>query len=141
MQNSNDTIGNRTRHLSTCSAVPQPTALPRAPHYGPEVDSASNRNEYQEYFLGGKGGRCVGLTTCQLQCADCLEILGASPSWNSQGLSRAVMGLLYCYHYRHCVCHKWSFSSRISSSHSPAVSRRCSSVKQLLKGRQVTATV
>jgi len=33
------------------------------PHYGPGVDSASNRNEYQEYFLGGKGGRCVGLTT------------------------------------------------------------------------------
>jgi hypothetical protein len=27
------------------------------------VDSASNRNEYQEYFLGSKGGRCVGLTT------------------------------------------------------------------------------
>jgi hypothetical protein len=26
-------------------------------HYGSEVDSASNRNEYQEYFLGGKGGR------------------------------------------------------------------------------------
>ena len=25
-------------------------------HYGPGVDSASNRNEYQEYFLGGKGG-------------------------------------------------------------------------------------
>jgi len=23
-------------------------------HYGPEVDSASNRNEYQEYFLGVK---------------------------------------------------------------------------------------
>jgi hypothetical protein len=29
----------------------------------PGVDLASNRNEYQEYFLGGKGGRCVGLTT------------------------------------------------------------------------------
>jgi len=26
------------------------------PQYGPGVDSASNRNEYQEYFLGGKGG-------------------------------------------------------------------------------------
>jgi len=26
---------------------------PFIPHYGPEVDSASNRNEYQEYFLGG----------------------------------------------------------------------------------------
>ena len=24
-------------------------------HYGPGVDSASNRNEYQEYFLGVKG--------------------------------------------------------------------------------------
>ena len=34
-------------------------------HYGPEVDSASNRNEYREHFLGGegKGGRCVKLTT------------------------------------------------------------------------------
>jgi len=31
-------------------------------HYGRGVDSASNRNEYQEYFLGGKGGRCVRLT-------------------------------------------------------------------------------
>ena len=26
-------------------------------------DSASNRNENQEYFLRGKGGRCIGLTT------------------------------------------------------------------------------
>ena len=24
------------------------------PHYGPGVDSVSNRNEYQEYFLGVK---------------------------------------------------------------------------------------
>jgi len=24
------------------------------PHYGPGVDSASNRDEYQEYFLGVK---------------------------------------------------------------------------------------
>jgi len=30
MKNSNDTIGNRTRDLPTCSAVPQPTAPPRA---------------------------------------------------------------------------------------------------------------
>jgi len=26
-------------------------------HYGPGVDSASNRNEYQEYFLGVKSAR------------------------------------------------------------------------------------
>ena len=31
MKNSSDTIGNRTRDLSTCSTVPQPTAQPRAP--------------------------------------------------------------------------------------------------------------
>ena len=31
MTNSNDTFGNRTRDLPTCSAVPQPTALLRAP--------------------------------------------------------------------------------------------------------------
>jgi hypothetical protein len=24
------------------------------PHYGPRIESASNRNEYQEYFLGVK---------------------------------------------------------------------------------------
>jgi hypothetical protein len=31
MKNSIDTIGNRTHDLSTCSAVPQPAELPRAP--------------------------------------------------------------------------------------------------------------
>jgi len=34
----------------------------------------SNRNEYQGYFLGGKGGRYVGLTTLPSSCADCHEI-------------------------------------------------------------------
>ena len=38
-------------------------------HYDPGVDSASNRNEYQEYFVGGKGGRCVRLTTLPPSCA------------------------------------------------------------------------
>ena len=36
--------------------------------YGPGVDSASNRNEYQDYFLGGKGGRYVRLTTLPPSC-------------------------------------------------------------------------
>jgi len=31
MKNSSDTIGNRTRDLLACSAVPQPTVPPRAP--------------------------------------------------------------------------------------------------------------
>jgi len=29
-------------------------------HYGPGVDSASNRNEYQEYFMGVKAAGALG---------------------------------------------------------------------------------
>jgi hypothetical protein len=65
-------------------------------HYGLGVDSASNRNEYQEYFFGGKGGRCVGVTTLPPSCADCLEIWEPQPPGTLKGLSRPVMGLLYC---------------------------------------------
>ena len=38
-------------------------------HYGLGVDSVSNRNEYQQHFLGGKGGLCVRLTTLPPSCA------------------------------------------------------------------------
>ena len=30
------------------------------PQYGTAVDSDSNKNDYQGYLLGVKGGRCVG---------------------------------------------------------------------------------
>ena len=33
------------------------------------MDSASNRNEYQQHFLRGKGGRRVSLTTLPQSCA------------------------------------------------------------------------
>ena len=46
---------------------------------GSGVDSSSNRSDYQEYFLGGKDGRCVGLTTLPPSCADCLEIWEPQP--------------------------------------------------------------
>jgi hypothetical protein len=36
-------------------------------------DSASERNEYQEYFLEGKGGQWVGVTALP-SCAYCYEI-------------------------------------------------------------------
>ena len=49
----------------------------------------SNRNEYQEYFLEGKGGRCVGLTTLPPSCTDCLEIWEPQPP----GTLRACPGL------------------------------------------------
>jgi len=53
------------------------------------IDSASNRNVYQEYFLGGKGGRWVALTTLPPSCDNCLEI------WESQtpGTLRVCPGL------------------------------------------------
>ena len=59
------------------------------PHCGPGVDSAANRNEYQDYFLEGKGGRCIGLTTLRPSFADCFEIWVPQPP----GILRACPGL------------------------------------------------
>jgi hypothetical protein len=72
-----------------------PLILPAA--LWPWIDSASNGNEYQEYLLGGKGGRCVRLTTLPPSCADCQESLGASTSWSPKDLWRPVMWWLYLY--------------------------------------------
>ena len=41
---------------------------------------------------GGKGSRCIGLTTLPPSCADCLEIMGASTSWSHKGL---IWGIPY----------------------------------------------
>jgi hypothetical protein len=66
----------------------------RRQHRRTERNSASNRNEYQEYFLRGKCGRCLGLTTFKCRLS---RNLGASTSWSPKGLSRPVMGLLYLF--------------------------------------------
>ena len=58
-------LGHCATSLKVAGSIPD-FSLTFRPHCGPGVDSASNRNEYQEYFLGGKGGRCVVLTTCHL---------------------------------------------------------------------------
>jgi hypothetical protein len=58
----------------------------------PGVDSAS-KNEYQ-VNPGGKGGRCVRLTTYHLH-VPMSRNLGAITSWNPVGLFRLVMGQLY----------------------------------------------
>ena len=54
-------------------------------------DSSSNINEYREYFpgKGGKGGRCVCLTTLPPPCADCREIWEPIPP----GTFRACPGI------------------------------------------------
>jgi len=58
-------------------------------HYGRGVNSASNRNEYQEYFLGSKDSWCIGPTTLPLSCANCQEIGQLQPP----GTSRACPGI------------------------------------------------
>ena len=56
MKNSNDTIGNRTRDLPACSAVPQPTATPRAPgaESGKNKKSIQNFKSALEHFINKK---------------------------------------------------------------------------------------
>ena len=53
------------------------------------VGPASNRNEYQKYFLGGKGGRHVWLMTLPPSSANRLEIWEPQPP----GTLRACPGL------------------------------------------------
>jgi hypothetical protein len=48
-----------------------------------------NRNEYQEHFLKGKGGRCVRLATLPPSFVNCLEIWEPQPP----GTLRACTGL------------------------------------------------
>jgi len=69
------------------------------PYYGPGVDSAPSENEYQEHFLGGKGGRCVRLTNSPPSCVECHGNLGAQTSWNTLGHTGPVTGSLYLLPY------------------------------------------
>jgi len=68
-------------------------------HYGPGVDSASNRNEYQEYFLGVKAAGAYGWQPYHLH-VPLSRNLWTLTSWNPLGLSRPEMGLLYI-----CICY------------------------------------
>ena len=67
------------------------------PHCNVAVERVFNGNEYQEHFLGGKGGWFLGLTPFSPSCAHCLEILGPSVFRKPKGLSRPVRGQLYCF--------------------------------------------
>jgi hypothetical protein len=43
--------------------------------YNTGIDSVYNRNEYEGYFLSGKGDQCAGLTTSPDLCAEYVELL------------------------------------------------------------------
>jgi hypothetical protein len=68
-------------------------------HYGPGIDSVSDRNEYQGHFLGGglKGGRYVRLTTLPPSCA--VGNLGTFTSWKPLDHAGPVTGLIYIFFY------------------------------------------
>ena len=65
-------------------------------HYGSGVDSASNRNEYQEHFLGVKSSRCIRLSTYHHPVL-LSRNLGTLTSWNPLSPSGPVTALLYLY--------------------------------------------
>jgi hypothetical protein len=56
------------------------------PHYGPGVDSASNRNEYQESSCVYRVACAYGLQPHRHQWTDYLENVGASTFHNLIGL-------------------------------------------------------
>jgi hypothetical protein len=63
-------------------------------HYCPGVDSSSNRNEYQEYFLGVNAAGAQGWQPYH-HPVPLSRYLGTLISWSPLGHSRPVTGLLY----------------------------------------------
>jgi len=68
--------------------------IPFRPHFAPGVDSECNSFEYQEYFLGGKGDRCLRLTTLPPSCTVCLENFEPQPPGTLWACNWLVQGLI-----------------------------------------------
>jgi len=106
------------------------------PHYGPGVHSASNRNEYQEYFVEGKGGRCVGLTNLPHLCSDFLEIWEPQPPASLRVCSGLWLGRFFTFSFvpniRYCLCHWRRYVAKGRSLTSPGLDGGISCLISLL---------
>ena len=73
--------------MDTVKQLPSPSTLTTRVTCDPKQGHSR-----QEYFLGGKGGRYVGLTNLSPSCDECLEIWEPQPPGTLRALSGTVQG-------------------------------------------------
>lgn len=81
--------------------------------FGPGVDSASDRYEYQSCPLVSKGGQCVRLKALPPSCAHYIEIWEPQPLVNLSACKTYAQGLLYVYNCIYLIIRNPSDTSKL----------------------------
>jgi len=87
------------------------------PHYGSGVDSASNRNEYQEYFLGVKAAGAYGWQYYHLHVSIFLKF-GSLNLLEPSGHIQDCNGIALPFNFHTCFTMKllWYDSTEVAST-------------------------